>query len=107
MPLNRLIENSRGYAGFADNCHTPVNEKPLQTPRGLQGLFSILKRIRKFYIGKYSLFLSSWQIISGKPVGNANPDGLVSSTESKGLLRLDSGCRLSRQCLSVPIDVVD
>lgn len=75
MPLNRLIENSGGYAGFADNCHTPVNEKPLQTPRGLQGLFSILKRIRKFYIGKYSLFLSSWQIISGKPVGNANPDG--------------------------------
>ena len=28
MPLNRLIENSGGYAGFADNCHTPVNEKP-------------------------------------------------------------------------------
>ena len=37
MPLNRLIENSGGYAGFADNCHTPVKEKPLQTPRGLQG----------------------------------------------------------------------
>ena len=75
MPLNRLIENSGGYAGFADNCHTPVNEKPLQTPRGLQGLFSILKRIRKFDIEKYSLFLSSWQIISGKPVSNANPAG--------------------------------
>ena len=28
MPLNRLIENSGGYAGFADNCYTPVNEKP-------------------------------------------------------------------------------
>ena len=50
MPLNRLIENSGGYAGFADNYYTPVNEKPLQTPRGLQGLFSILKRIRKFYV---------------------------------------------------------
>lgn len=42
MPLNRLIENSGGYAGFADNCYTHINEKPLQTPRGLQGLFSIL-----------------------------------------------------------------
>ena len=56
MPLNRLIENSGGYAGFADNCHTPVNEKPLQTPRGLQGLFSILKRIRKFYVENIVFF---------------------------------------------------
>ena len=39
MPLNRLIENSGGYAGFTDNCYTPVNEKPLQTPCGLQRLF--------------------------------------------------------------------
>ena len=46
MPLNRLIENSGGYAGFADNCYTPVNEKPLQTPRGLQGL--IPKKRRKY-----------------------------------------------------------
>ena len=37
MPLNRLIENSGGYAGFADNCYTPVNEKPLQTPRACRG----------------------------------------------------------------------
>ena len=48
MPLNRLIENSGGYAGFADNSHTPVNEKPLQTPRGLQGLFSILEAVLNF-----------------------------------------------------------
>ena len=50
MPLNRLIENSGGYAGFADNCHAPVNEKPLQTPRGLQGLFSILRSCFEFIV---------------------------------------------------------